>query len=63
MILAIWEGTGHRQMLDALAVMERFAVHRRLLDYLLKPAQVENIQAILRQAPQGLGGGTNRCCR
>jgi hypothetical protein len=31
MILAIWEGTPHRQMLDALEVMERKQAHRLLL--------------------------------
>jgi len=34
MILAIWEGTSHRQILDGLEVMERKAAHERLLDHL-----------------------------
>ncbi|MCX8103985.1 MAG: acyl-CoA dehydrogenase family protein [Candidatus Bipolaricaulota bacterium] len=34
MILAIWEGTPHRQMLDGLEVMERKGAHRLLLKYL-----------------------------
>jgi alkylation response protein AidB-like acyl-CoA dehydrogenase len=34
MILAIWEGTSHRQILDGLEVMERKAAHRLLLDHL-----------------------------
>jgi acyl-CoA dehydrogenase len=34
MILAIWEGTSHRQMLDGLEVMERKQAHRLLLDHL-----------------------------
>ncbi len=34
MILPIWEGTPHRQMLDALEVMERKSAHRSLLDML-----------------------------
>jgi alkylation response protein AidB-like acyl-CoA dehydrogenase len=33
-ILAIWEGTPHRQMLDGLEVMERKGAHRLLLDRL-----------------------------
>ena len=34
MVLAIWEGTAHRQMLDGLEVMERKGAHRLLLDRL-----------------------------
>lgn len=34
MILAIWEGTPHRQMLDGLEVMERKQAHRLLFDHL-----------------------------
>lgn len=34
MILAIWEGTPHRQMLDGLETMERKGAHRLLLDEL-----------------------------
>ncbi len=34
MILSIWEGTPHRQMLDGLEVMERKGAHRLLLQYL-----------------------------
>lgn len=34
MILAIWEGTPHRQMLDGLEVMERKGAHRLLLKHL-----------------------------
>lgn len=36
MILAIWEGTPHRQMLDGLEVMERKGAHRLLFEH-LKP--------------------------
>jgi len=32
MILAIWEGTPHRQMIDGLEVMERHRVHEALLE-------------------------------
>lgn len=34
MILAIWEGTAHRQVLDGLEVMERKRAHRLLADHL-----------------------------
>lgn len=33
MILAIWEGTAHRQLLDALEVMERKQAHHALISY------------------------------
>jgi alkylation response protein AidB-like acyl-CoA dehydrogenase len=33
MILAIWEGTSHRQILDGLEVMERHKAHRLLLQH------------------------------
>jgi acyl-CoA dehydrogenase len=36
MILSIWEGTPHRQMLDGLEVMERKGAHRLLFEH-LKP--------------------------
>jgi acyl-CoA dehydrogenase len=34
MILAIWEGTSHRQILDGLEVMERKGAHRLLFQHL-----------------------------
>ncbi|HVO82525.1 MAG TPA: acyl-CoA dehydrogenase family protein [Terriglobales bacterium] len=34
MILAIWEGTSHRQILDGLEVMERKGAHRALMQHL-----------------------------
>jgi alkylation response protein AidB-like acyl-CoA dehydrogenase len=36
MILPIWEGTPHRQMLDGMEVMERKQAHRLLFDYLVE---------------------------
>jgi acyl-CoA dehydrogenase len=44
MILAIWEGTSHRQVLDGLEVMERKHAHRLLLDHLgpAAPAAAQN---------------------
>jgi acyl-CoA dehydrogenase len=40
MILAIWEGTSHRQMLDGLEVMQRKKAHRLLFQHLAKKAPV-----------------------
>jgi alkylation response protein AidB-like acyl-CoA dehydrogenase len=34
MVLAIWEGTAHRQLLDALEVIERKQAHHALIQYL-----------------------------
>ncbi len=45
LILAIWEGTPHRQMLDGLEVMERKGAHHLLLERLqavAEPAAVED---------------------
>jgi acyl-CoA dehydrogenase len=36
MILAIWEGTSHRQMLDGLEVMERKRAHKMLFQRLME---------------------------
>lgn len=38
MILAIWEGTAHRQILDGLEVIQRFSSHRQLFDRLRSTA-------------------------
>ncbi|MGB8064779.1 MAG: acyl-CoA dehydrogenase family protein [Candidatus Sulfotelmatobacter sp.] len=38
MILAIWEGTSHRQMLDGLEVMQRRGAHRLLFQHLASKA-------------------------
>jgi len=47
MILAIWEGTAHRQLLDALEVMERKRAHRTLFEHLGRPSQ-------MREALEGI---------
>ena len=44
MILAIWEGTPHRQMLDGLEVMERKRAHRALFDRLAPLAPAQDLQ-------------------
>jgi len=44
MILAIWEGTSHRQMLDGLEVMERKRAHTMLFRRLAERAPAKEIQ-------------------
>jgi alkylation response protein AidB-like acyl-CoA dehydrogenase len=47
MILAIWEGTAHRQLLDALEVIERKQAHHTLFEYVGRPARLrEAVDAI-----------------
>jgi len=43
MILAIWEGTSHRQILDGLEVMERKRAAKLLFDYLAPYAQAAEL--------------------
>ena len=47
MILAIWEGTAHRQILDGLEVMERKRAHRLLFQHLAHaaPAEARDLEA------------------
>ncbi|HXW61814.1 MAG TPA: acyl-CoA dehydrogenase family protein [Candidatus Acidoferrales bacterium] len=58
MILAIWEGTSHRQILDGLEVMERKQAHKILFARLAEIAQTEelqqlesDVQQLLKQLP------------
>lgn len=44
MILAIWEGTAHRQILDALEVMERKQAHRMLFERLADGGSREELR-------------------
>jgi len=44
MILAIWEGPPHRQILDALEVMERRCAHRLLFEYLSGAANATDLK-------------------
>jgi alkylation response protein AidB-like acyl-CoA dehydrogenase len=46
MILAIWEGTAHRQVLDALEVMERKQAHRMLFERLAGAGGSEGTRVI-----------------
>jgi alkylation response protein AidB-like acyl-CoA dehydrogenase len=43
MILAIWEGTSHRQVLDGLEVMERKHAHKMLFEELARIAAVQDL--------------------
>ncbi|HKP36968.1 MAG TPA: acyl-CoA dehydrogenase family protein [Pyrinomonadaceae bacterium] len=52
MILPIWEGTPHRQMLDGLEVMERKRAHQMLFDDLAQfadPVELKDISSRLEQ--------------
>jgi acyl-CoA dehydrogenase len=44
MILAIWEGTSHRQILDGLEVMERKRAHKMLFQHLAEIASSKELQ-------------------
>ena len=46
MILAIWEGTSHRQILDGMEVMERKQAHKLLFEHLSRIAPAPEIQEI-----------------
>ena len=46
MILPIWEGTPHRQMLDGLEVMERKRAHEMLFDHLAPYAEPSAISSL-----------------
>jgi alkylation response protein AidB-like acyl-CoA dehydrogenase len=46
MILPIWEGTPHRQMLDGLEVMERKRAHEMLFEHLAPHADKDQLQII-----------------
>ncbi len=46
MILSIWEGTPHRQMLDGLEVMERKRAHERLFEHLEPHAEPDALKTM-----------------
>jgi len=54
MILAIWEGTAHRQVLDGLEVMERKQAHKLLFDHLAGAASGTNLQQMASAVQQHL---------
>jgi alkylation response protein AidB-like acyl-CoA dehydrogenase len=54
MILPIWEGTPHRQMLDGLEVMERKRAHEMLFEHLAPYADREELENISSRVAQHL---------
>ncbi len=54
MILQIWEGTPHRQILDGLEVMQRKGAHRLLFQHLAPMADSQRLQEMTRQVEKHL---------
>jgi acyl-CoA dehydrogenase len=54
MILAIWEGTSHRQILDGLEVMERKRAHKMLFRRLAEIGPSQELRAIESEIEQHL---------
>lgn len=54
MILAIWEGTSHRQILDGLEVMERKQAHKMLCRGLAEIAPLKEVQEMEAQVDRHL---------
>jgi len=54
MILAIWEGTSHRQILDGLEVMERKQAHKLLFQRLAEIAPSKELKELESQVEQHL---------
>ncbi|MFZ0634766.1 MAG: acyl-CoA dehydrogenase family protein [Candidatus Acidiferrales bacterium] len=54
MILAIWEGTSHRQILDGLEVMERKRAHKMLFRRLAEIAPSQELQDVELEVEQHL---------
>jgi len=54
MILAIWEGTSHRQILDGLEVMERKRAHKMLFRGLAEIAPSKELQDMESEVEQHL---------
>jgi acyl-CoA dehydrogenase len=55
MILAIWEGTSHRQMLDGLEVMQRKNAHRLLFQHLAGKAPEGQLREMEARVERQLG--------
>lgn len=49
MILAIWEGTAHRQLLDALEVIERKRAHHSLVAYVEQAGPTPELRELTRE--------------
>jgi len=54
MILAIWEGTSHRQILDGMEVMERKQAHKILFEQLAGFASVDELRSMEAEVAQHL---------
>lgn len=54
MILAIWEGTSHRQILDGMEVMERKQAHKALLQHLRDAASAGELKVMESEIEQHL---------
>ncbi|MGH7600704.1 MAG: acyl-CoA dehydrogenase family protein, partial [bacterium] len=54
MILQIWEGTPHRQILDGLEVMQRKGAHRLLLQHLAPTADSPRLQEMTQRVEKHL---------
>jgi len=54
MILPIWEGTAHRQILDGLEVMQRKGAHRGLFEHLAATASPQVLEEIASQVEHHL---------
>jgi acyl-CoA dehydrogenase len=55
MILAIWEGTSHRQMLDGLEVMQRKSAHRLLFQHLAGKVPAAELREMEARVERQLG--------
>jgi hypothetical protein len=55
MILAIWEGTSHRQMLDGLEVMQRKNAHRLLFQHLAGRAPASELREMEARVVRQVG--------
>ncbi len=55
MILAIWEGTSHRQMLDGLEVMQHKGAHRLLFQHLARKAPEAHLREMEARVERQLG--------
>jgi acyl-CoA dehydrogenase len=55
MILAIWEGTSHRQILDGLEVMERKHAHRLLFQHLAATTPASHLREMESRIERQLG--------
>ncbi len=60
MILAIWEGTSHRQILDGLEVMERKHAHKLLFQRLAEIAPSKELRDMESEVEQHLEASTRK---